>query len=637
MKKIIPYFLILMLLVLLSSCDYLDVVPDNVATLDNAFSNRYTAEKYLATCYWSMPKSGGWNENPAMFGAMEMIFNKEDNGGGMMSARGYDSPTAAYFNYWSATGSPVRGLYAGINNCNVFLSNIDQVKDLETYEKNRMIAEVKTIKAFLHFYLLTYYGPICPLKENTEINESTEGVRVYREKVDDTFAYILELLNEAIYSKALPVQIQNRTTELGRFTQAATCFLRAKVLIYWASPLFNENTNYESFLDHNGEPFFNQTYEQDRWQRAAEACDTAITVCNSSGNRLYQMSDYVTAKTMSQATRLVNTLRHSVSERWNCELIWGNTCWPIDEGVQQQCIPRFEEATQQTTTGNMSVPINVVEKFYSRNGVPINEDVDYDYANRYELRTGDESHKYYIQKGEQTAGLNFDREPRFYSTLGFDRGKWYGNSYINEPDDDAQCLFPKDRFGEFSSVFQPGDYNTTGYFAKKLVSVNTAYRDRNTVTYEKYPFPDMRFADLLLFYAEALNEMKDAPDEQVYQYIDMVRERAGLSGVVKSWKDHSIYPNKPSTKAGMREIIQRERAVELACEGAYYWDSRRWKTALKEQNGPVKGWDISRSEVHDYYTVTTVYNQTFSSRNYFAPIPESDIIKNPKLVQNPGW
>jgi len=637
MKKIIPYFLILISLALLSSCDYLDVVPDNVATLDNAFSNRYTAEKYLATCYWSMPKSGGWNENPAMFGAMEMIFNKEDDGGGMMAARGYDSPTEAYFNYWSATGSPVRSLYAGVNNCNVFLANIDQVTDLETYEKNRMIAEVTMIKAFLHFYLLTYYGPVCPLKENTEINESTEGVRVYREKVDDTFTYILELLNGAIYSKALPVQIQNRTTELGRFTQAAACFLRAKVLLYWASPLFNGNTNYESFLDHNGEPFFNQTYDQDRWKKAAEACDTAITVCNSSGNRLYQMSDYVTSKTMSQATRLVNTLRHSVSERWNCELVWGSTSWPVDEGVQQQCIPRFEEATQQTTTGNMSVPLNVVEKFYSRNGVPIDEDADYDYAHRYELRTGDESHIYYIQKGEQTAVVNFDREPRFYSTLGFDRGKWYGNSYINEPNDDAECLYPKDRFGEFSSVFQPGDYNTTGYFCKKLVSVNTTYRDRNTVTYEKYPFPDMRFADLLLFYAEALNEMKDAPDEQVYQYIDMVRERAGLSGVVKSWGNHSIYPNKPSTKAGMREIIQGERAVELACEGSYYWDSRRWKTALKEQNGPVKGWDISKSDVHDYYTVTTVYNQTFSFKNYFAPIPESDIIKNPKLVQNPGW
>ena len=45
--------------------------------------------------------------------------------------------------------------------------------------------------------------------------------------------------------------------------------------------------------------------------------------------------------------------------------------------------------------------------------------------------------------------MNFDREPRFYSTLGFDRGKWYGNSYKNIPDDDAECLYPKNRFGEY--------------------------------------------------------------------------------------------------------------------------------------------------------------------------------------------
>ena len=224
MKKTILYIIIIIPLALLSSCDYLDVVPDNVATLDNAFADRYTSEKYLATCYWSMPKSGGWNENPAMFGAMEMIFNQESNDGGMLVARGYDNPTQVYFSYWDADGAPVRSLYAGINNCNVYLANIGNVSDLETYERNRLIAEVKTIKAYLHFYLLSYYGPICPLKENWDINDAVNDVRVYREKVDDTFAYILELLDDAINSRALPVQIQNRTTELGRFTPGSRLF-----------------------------------------------------------------------------------------------------------------------------------------------------------------------------------------------------------------------------------------------------------------------------------------------------------------------------------------------------------------------------------------------------------------------------
>ncbi len=638
MKSIYKYSGYIFIAIFLLSCDYLDVVPDNVATIDHAFADRYTTEKYLATCYWGMPKSAGWNENPGIFGALEMVFNKEGRtSGGMRFGLGEDNPTSALINYWGGTGEWIRSLYAGIRECNTFLENVDKVQDLNKYEKERMKAEVKMIKAYMHFYLTTYYGPICPLRENIPIDESTQGVRVYREKIDDCFGYVLELLDEVISSEALPLVIENRTTELGRFTKPAAYMLKAKVLVYWASPLFNGNTDYNSFLDHNGEPFFNQIYDATRWEKAAEACKEAIDVCTAAGIRLYQTSDFVATKPQSDTTLLVNTLRSAISERWNKELVWGNSSYPVDWGLQSPCLPRLEQATSASATGRMSVPFSTVEVFYSDNGVPINEDKLYPYANRYNLRTGDEEHKYVIQKGEQTAMLNFDREPRYYSTLGFDRGKWYGNSYKNYPDDDSEALYPKNRFGEYSSVFNPGDYNATGYWPKKLVSINTTYRDPNSVTTETYPFPDMRFADLLLLCAEALNESKENPDAEVYQYIDMVRARAGLKGVVESWANYSNQPDKPKTKVGMREIIQQERKIELACEGQYYWDSRRWKTALKEQNRLIQGWNVNGSAVEDYYMVTTLYTQKFTYRDYFAPIPENDLVRNPQLVQNPGW
>lgn len=638
MKSIYQYIICISMALSANSCSYLDVVPDNVATLENAFSDRYTAEKYLATCYWGMPKSAGWNENPAIFGAMEMVFNKEHRtDGGMKFGLGQDSPTSALINYWGGTGDYIRSLYAGIRECNTFMTGVEGVKDLNQYEKNRMIAEVKLIKAYMHFYLLTFYGPICPLKVNTEVNESTQGVRVYREKVDDCFAYILELLDEVIDSKALPSIIENRTTELGRFTRPAAYMLKAKVLLYWASPLFNGNTDYNSFRNHEGEPFFNQTYDGSRWIAAAEACKKAVEECDAAGIRLYQQSDYIMPKTLSKQTLQINTLRSAVSERWNCELVWGNSSYPINSGLQSPCFPRLEQGTGSSTSGTMSVPFSTVDLFYSKNGVPIEEDKEFDYARRFDIRTGDDAHKYYIQKGEQTAAMNFDREVRFYSTLGFDRGKWYGNSYKNSPDDDAECLYPKNRFGEYSSVFNPGDYNATGYWPKKLVCINSTFRDANSVSYEDYPFPDMRFADLLLMCAEALNESKETPDAEVYKYIDLVRERAGLDGVVRSWQKYSNQPNKPTTKNGMREIIQRERKIELACEGSYYWDSHRWKTAVKEQNRPIQGWNVNAKEAVDYYTPVTLYTQTFTYKNYFAPIPEKDLTNNPQLVQNPGW
>lgn len=638
MKSIYKYSGYIFIAIFLLSCDYLDVVPDNVATIDHAFADRYTTEKYLATCYWGMPKFAGWNENPGIFGALEMVFNKEHRtSGGMRFGLGEDNPTSALINYWGGTGEWIRSLYAGIRECNTFLENVDKVQDLNKYEKERMKAEVKMIKAYMHFYLTTFYGPICPLRESIPIDESTQGVRVYREKIDDCFGYVLELLDEVISSEALPLVIENRTTELGRFTKPAAYMLKAKVLVYWASPLFNGNTDYNSFLDHNGEPFFNQIYDATRWEKAAEACKEAIDVCTAAGIRLYQTSDFVATKPQSDTTLLVNTLRSAISERWNKELVWGNSSYPVNWGLQSPCLPRLEQATSSSASGIMSVPFSTVEIFYSNKGVPINEDVTYPYADRYNLKTGDEEHKYVIQKGEQTAVLNFYREPRYYSTLGFDRGKWYGNSYKNYPDDDSEALYPKNRFGEYSSVFNPGDYNATGYWPKKLVSINTMYRDPNSVTTETYPFPDMRFADLLLLCAEALNESKEAPDTEVYQYIDMVRARAGLKGVVESWANYSNQPDKPKTKAGMREIIHQERKIELACEGVYYWDSHRWKTALKEQNRLIQGWNVNASELEDYYTITTLYTQKFTYRDYFAPIPENDLVRNPQLVQNPGW
>ena len=173
----------------------------------------------------------------------------------------------------------------------------------------------------------------------------------------------------------------------------------------------------------------NQTYDASRWTTAAEACKKAVDICETAGIRLYRTSDYISAKKLSDQILQVHTLSGVLSHRWNAELIWSNTSYPVDGGFQSDCFTYFESALTLGTKQRLSVPLSTVEWFYSKNGVPIEEDIMYDYTNRYSLRTGDEGNRYYIQKGEQTAGLNFDREPRFYSTLGFDRGKWYGNSY----------------------------------------------------------------------------------------------------------------------------------------------------------------------------------------------------------------
>jgi hypothetical protein len=150
-------------------------------------------------------------------------------------------------------------------------------------------------------------------------------------------------------------------------------------------------------------------------------------------------------------------------------------------------------------------------------------------------------------------------------------------------------------------------------------------------------FPIIRLADLYLLYAEALNESLENPSQEVYYYVDLVRERAGLKGVVESWQASSIYPSKPSTKEGMREIIQQERMIELAFEGKRFWDIRRWKTAHYWLNQPIRGLNADGETPEEFNTVRVLYTPEFSTKDYLFPIRQHNLRVNPNLVQNPYW
>ena len=179
--------------------------------------------------------------------------------------------------------------------------------------------------------------------------------------------------------------------------------------------------------------------------------------------------------------------------------------------------------------------------------------------------------------------------------------------------------------------------NETGYFVKKIVDWNQVTNTSGGASFKEYAWPEIRLAELYLMYAEASNEYS-GPSADVFTYLDLIRERAGLDGVESSWENFSTNPAKPTTKEGLREIIQQERLIELAFEGHRFWDLRRWKKAAEVLNAPITGWNVKGEENISYYQVRTVYQQTFvSPRDYFWPIPESALIQNPNLVQNLGW
>src|SRR3546814_14784674 len=113
-------------------------------------------------------------------------------------------------------------------------------------------------------------------------------------------------------------------------------------------------------------------------------------------------------------------IRNSVAERWNSEIIWGNTN-STSTALQRQATPPLDpsNSVNQNTLGNLAPPIKIAEQFYSKNGVPINEDVTYDYAGRFDLRAAEETDKYHLQTGYRTVGLHFALAERLYASLAF--------------------------------------------------------------------------------------------------------------------------------------------------------------------------------------------------------------------------
>lgn len=630
-----------LLLGFLSGCNYLDIVPDNLPTLEMAFNNKSSAERYLFTCYSFVPEHGKIGTDPGMDVGDEVWYfsdNSADysNKTTFWIARGMQNSNEPLVDYWNGTqwGKP---MFVGIRNCNIFIENIDRVPDLSAYDKETWKAEVKVLKAFYHFWLMRMYGPIPIIKENIPVSAGEDEVRVVRDKIDDVVAYIVSLIDEAV--DYLPLNIQNEAAEMGRITRPAAKAIKAKILVLAASPFFNGNPDYANFKTAGGEPFFNQVYDKEKWTRAAEACLDAIQCAEEAGHGLYEFVNMSSTK-LSEETILSLTNRCKVTERWNKELIWG--CGQSgNRDLQVLCQPWLEsnyssdDRYHNARNGTFAPTLAVVETFYTKNGVPMDEDKEYDYNARYTTRQATEADKYYIQPGYITAKLHFDREPRFYATLGFDGSSWYGIGKMDDNDMWYLEAKAKQTAGKRGNTL----YSITGYFAKKLVRYQNAMVPAS-IQIETYPFPIIRLADLYLLYAEALNEAKKeegAVPEDCYTYVDKVRERAGLKGVRESWRLYANDANKPDSYEGFQAIVRRERMIELALEGQRFWDIKRWNLANQYFNKSLQGWDINQDETSEYYKLNTYFIRNYDSRENLWPLKDYDCIVNPKLIQNPGW
>lgn len=659
MKKhiynIVAGFVAVVVLPCTTGCNkFLDVVPDDgLATIETAFNLRSTSLRYLATCYSYMPSDGVPGGDPAMLGGDELwdIFGRivtntsarvpQTN---FYIARGRQSANSVYSNDWAS-------MYQGIRCCDILVENIDKVPDMEDWEKLQLKAEVTFLKAYYHFNLIRKWGPIPIIRESLPIDSDVETVRVYRDNIDDCFDFVLGLLDKA--EPDLPLVVRSND-ELGRITKPICAAFRARVATYAASPLFNGNEQESALVDNRGTRLFpakTEAQKAERWKTALAACEKALKICDEASITLYDSTAVKLNYPIVMHTGTANdtlltdmTLRTSFYARWNSEMIWGNTQVPTGQQTifQQLCIPNFSEYTHSLGGYRfIGVPLKIAEQFYTKNGLPINNDLEWAGRDVLALREGDSENAYYIREGYTTVQLNFDREPRFYSSLGFDGGTWLSRipnvaqSLQAESMNVVECRM-NGAHGKTSTETGP----VTGYFPKKLFPYECIFTAQNSFTSYWYVWPTMRLTDLYLLYAECINEA-EGPDgahsKELFEYIDAIRGRAGIPGVKESWDEYSNNPGYYKTQIGMRNIIHRERLNELAFECQRFWDLRRWMEAPTEYQKGIYGFHISSAMPEDYYVRTFIFEQSFGLKDYLWPIPTGFIETNPNLVQNIGW
>jgi hypothetical protein len=208
-----------------------------------------------------------------------------------------------------------------------------------------------------------------------------------------------------------------------------------------------------------------------------------------------------------------------------------------------------------------------------------------------------------------------NRDPRFYDCIFYDGAPFQGR--------EVETFLPGGKDSN-EGALSPWNATLTGYYVRKFVdeSIVNPSADNNGNS----PWIFIRYAEVLLNYAEAMYHL--GQEATCRTYINMIRSRPGV--------------NMPPVTASGDELLkalQEEDRIEFAFEGHRYFDVRRWKIAPQVLNEPGRKMNIHKDPAtgKKTYSVSAFDERHFNDRNYLVPIPQSEIDKDGKLEQNPGY
>jgi hypothetical protein len=458
--------------------------------------------------------------------------------------------------------------YENIRRTNVLLSHLSTTP-LSAKLRTRIAAEARFLRAWYYFIMLKHYGGV-PLVGDVVFGP-TDPVPGKRATFEEVVNYIESECNAV--APLLP--LVHESIDYGRITRGAALALKSRLLLYAASPLFNGRAEMEGVL---GYP----TFDAARWKKAAQA---ALDVINLKQYSLYELPN-------GEGFQKVFNLRKN--SEYILAAMAGNN----------RTLETLWDPVSRTGNGSAMPYQELVDAFGTIQGKPITEDL-YSSAN---------------PKGYNPAKPYENRDPRFKWTILFNESQRLNVSRV---------IGPVYTYATANNA-NPDAITKTGYYLRKMLNEATIASSTSSTT--ERCFPLIRYAEILLNYAEASNESDDIGT--AYDQLIAIRKRAGIEP--GSDGDYGISAN--LTKEGMRALIQNERRVELAIEEHRYWDVRRWKIAESVSNKTLHGVRITQSGTGYNYELVNVRTPVFiAPKWYLWPIPQGEVNKSLELTQNPGW
>lgn len=622
----------------MTSCsDYFDQVPADRLSMDEIFKTRDGALNYLSNVYTFLPDEFNQRQahetslyrTPGVWtGACDEAEWTNDNKSKLINNNSIDATEGTIVKMrW-------KSWYSGIHEADVFTKYIDKAP-ITASEKAQWKAEARALRAIYYFYLVRTYGPVPVLMKDYTQDTPTDELQLPRSTVDECFNFIVSELRGAQTDGLLTDASSDPTSGVGRIDKAIAQAFMIEALTYRASWLYNGECDfYANMVNPDGTKLFPNKPDgatvKAHWENVITECRQFFADYGTRFQLMYADKDGKLIKDADapgfdpvvSCRKAVRTLFSEMSN--NKEMIF----YRIDNSAGTMQYDRMPNKTGNDNSYRggslLAATQEMVDAYFMANGKSpilgyaadgvtpiINEESGYREDGTITSDYAPNNKVVYAPAG--TLNMYVNREPRFYADITFSNQKWFGGTQ-------GDYIVDLTYSGSCGKKQGNNDYSCTGYLVRKCM--DSGNKDQNLICVL------MRLTNIYFDYIEALAHV-DPTHADIWSYMNLIRERAGVPG----YGEGNLL--KPTTKEEVLELIRKEKRVELSFESCRYFDARRWGMATQYFNKSVHGMNVN-ADGDKFFKRTEITTRSFD-RQYFFPIPQSEIDIDKNLVQNKGF